>query len=285
MLTKASNLKTSVNPVQLYRAKYLLRKFTVLQVPILSDNYAHVLVDNKARCILAVDPADPVNVLKSVYSKYEKSFAFTSVLLTHKHSDHTAGNKYFYNHFSKLDIIGSKYEICPYATKTVGDGDVLQFGEATLRVLHVPGHTKGHLAFFVTTPSSSNPPILFSGDTLFVGGCGKIFEGTAKDMYYSLKILTNLPPETLVYCGHEYTLSNLRFALTVEPNNEKLKSKLKWTIQQLNNQRSTVPSTIGEELEYNPFLRVEEEEIKVSTGKNSPIEVLGELREMKNNFK
>jgi hydroxyacylglutathione hydrolase len=121
----------------------------------------------------------------------------------------------------------------------------------------------------------------YAGDTLFIGGCGRFFEGTAEQMHNSLNnVLAKLPEDTRVFCGHEYTKSNLKFAASVEPDNEYLQQKIQWT----NENERTVPSTIGDELKFNPFMRVDKESIKKATGKQSPIEVMAALREMKNNF-
>lgn len=154
-----------------------------------------------------------------------------------------------------------------------------------MRCIFTPCHTKGHICYFVTGPSASEPAV-FTGDTLFVGGCGKFFEGTGQDMYTSL--ITNLsvlPPETKVYCGHEYTVSNLNFALSVEPDNLDIHAKMDLSKNQRKKNQPTVPSTIGDEMKFNPFMRVNEPLVQEYVGSTNPVTVMGALRTAKDGFK
>eukprot|EP00918_Siedleckia_nematoides_P047006 GHVU01102993.1.p3 GENE.GHVU01102993.1~~GHVU01102993.1.p3 ORF type:complete len:160 (-),score=33.05 GHVU01102993.1:788-1267(-) len=156
-----------------------------------------------------------------------------------------------------------------------------------LMAIHVPCHTKGHMMYFLHPPSGGNPA-LFTGDTLFVGGCGKFFEGTAHDMCEALlHKVTHYPPQTRIYCGHEYAVTNLEFALTVEPDNEKTQEKLKWAKAQREKNLPTIPSTLEEELTYNPFLRVNERGLRnrLMALEDEEAEVMQILREKKNRFK
>ncbi|NWW46180.1 HAGHL protein, partial [Pedionomus torquatus] len=160
------------------------------------------------------------------------------------------------------------------------------FGAIRVRCLFTPCHTSGHMCYFMWEDGSPDAPALFSGDTLFVGGCGRFFEGTAEQMYTNLtQILGTLPKETKVFCGHECTVRNLKFALKVEPENEIVKKKLAWAKQRDDEDLPTVPSTLQEEFLYNPFLRVTEEPLQKFTGKTDPVEVLRTLRTEKDNFK
>jgi len=164
---------------------------------------------------------------------------------------------------------------------------VIKLGHTTIKCIASPCHTRGHFLFLASNPSSASTH-LFTGDTLFSGGCGRFFEGTASQMRQALyEVIGRLPHETLVWCGHEYTLGNLQFALTVESGNEALKSK--FASVRLKRQRAepTVPSTIGEEFTFNPFMRVENKAIKASVGntEDSDDETMGKLRERKNSFK
>ncbi|OAY66843.1 Hydroxyacylglutathione hydrolase cytoplasmic [Ananas comosus] len=146
-------------------------------------------------------------------------------------------------------------------------------------------HTKGHISYYVTGKAEEDPAV-FTGDTLFIAGCGKFFEGTAEQMYQSLCVtLGSLPKPTRVYCGHEYTEKNLRFALTVEPENEKISQKLSWAQRQRQDGLPTIPSTIGEEFETNPFMRVDLPEIQNKVGCGSPVEALKEIRRLKDNWR
>ncbi|PIC47414.1 hypothetical protein B9Z55_006783 [Caenorhabditis nigoni] len=156
-----------------------------------------------------------------------------------------------------------------------------------IRSFSTPCHTSGHICYFVSDPSNeSEPPVLFTGDTLFIAGCGRFFEGTAPQMDTALnKILKVLPEETLVYPGHEYTVANLKFAAHVEPQNPDVAAKLKWAQEQREKGLFTVPSTIFDEKATNPFMRVvESEEVQKTVETNDPIEGMAKLREMKNNF-
>lgn len=155
-----------------------------------------------------------------------------------------------------------------------------------MRCLFTPCHTKGHMCYFMWEDGSLDAPALFSGDTLFVGGCGQFLEGTAEQMYTNLtQVLGDLPKETKVFCGHECTVRNLKFALKVEPENEAVKKKLAWARQRDDEDLPTVPSTLQEEFLYNPFLRVTEEAVQKFTGRKEPVEVLRALRTEKDNFK
>ncbi|XP_031462801.1 hydroxyacylglutathione hydrolase-like protein isoform X3 [Phasianus colchicus] len=160
------------------------------------------------------------------------------------------------------------------------------FGAIRVRCLFTPCHTSGHMCYFMWEDGSPDAPALFSGDTLFVGGCGRFLEGTAEQMYANFtQVLGNLPKETKVFCGHECTVRNLKFALKVEPENEAVKKKLAWARQRDDEDLPTVPSTLQEEFLYNPFLRVTEEAVQKFTGRKEPVEVLRALRTEKDNFK
>ncbi|OWK50487.1 Hydroxyacylglutathione hydrolase-like protein [Lonchura striata] len=160
------------------------------------------------------------------------------------------------------------------------------FGSIRVRCLFTPCHTSGHMCYFMWEDDSPDAPALFSGDTLFVGGCGQFFEGTAEQMLTNLtQILGALPRDTKVFCGHECTVRNLKFALKVEPENEKVKEKLAWAKQRDDEDLPTVPSTLEEEFLYNPFLRLTEEAVQRFTGRTEPVEVLRALRSQRDNFK
>uniref|UniRef100_A0A8C5RNF4 Hydroxyacylglutathione hydrolase C-terminal domain-containing protein n=1 Tax=Laticauda laticaudata TaxID=8630 RepID=A0A8C5RNF4_LATLA len=161
-----------------------------------------------------------------------------------------------------------------------------QFGSINVRCLLTPGHTAGHVCYFVWENDSLNAPAAFTGDALFVGGCGKLLECTAEQLYKSLmEVLGGLPKETKIFCGHEYTTQNLKFALKVEPENEFVKEKLIWAKLREDEDLPTVPSTLAEEFLYNPFLRILEEPVQKFTGKSAPLEAFAALCKAKEGFR
>lgn len=195
-----------------------------------------------------------------------------------------------------LEVVTTKFEEIPAATVKLGDDDVFTLGSLSVRALYTPCHTRGHVLFLITPQEEeemrTTAPILFSGDTVFVGGCGRFFEGNGAEMVDALMgRVAKLPAETLIYCGHEYTKSNLAFASYVEPENEVLKEKVAWVSKTLAGGGYTVPSTVGSELETNPFMRVNVPEVvkaakeKGGAKAGDPATVMSVLREMKNNFK
>ncbi|XP_013387775.1 hydroxyacylglutathione hydrolase, mitochondrial-like isoform X2 [Lingula anatina] len=254
----------------------------VLLVPALSDNYMYLLVDEVTQECAAVDPVEPKKILEAVNKAGVK---LTSVLTTHHHWDHAGGNEELVKIASgKLTVYGGDSRIGALTNK-VTHGDKFQIGNLNVECLFTPCHTSGHICYFVTGPSGTEPAV-FTGDTLFVAGCGKFFEGTAKEMHHALvETLAKLPHETKVYCGHEYTVSNLKFALHVEPNSEAVNSKMAWAQSQRSKNEPTVPSTIAEELQYNPFMRVTESSVQQHAKKSDSVEVMGFLRREKDNFK
>ena len=153
------------------------------------------------------------------------------------------------------------------------------FGSLWITPLLTPCHTRGSVCYYVEDKENQER-VVFTGDTLFVGGCGRFFEGTGKEMYESLKTLSVLPPDTQVFCGHEYTSSNLKFALHVDPQNEKIKKKLDWSLET----SYTLPSTIQDELETNPFMRVDQPDFQKLFGESDPVKLMTLIREQKNNF-
>mmetsp|Transcript_29119 Transcript_29119/g.36546 ORF Transcript_29119/g.36546 Transcript_29119/m.36546 type:complete len:350 (+) Transcript_29119:59-1108(+) len=256
----------------------------VIPVPILNDNYAYLLVDPTSQKCACVDPAEPEKLLEAAQSRGLK---LDTLLCTHHHWDHAGGNEKMAKMVPGIEVVSSSYESIPEVTTALKDGDEFLFGNLKVKALYTPCHTKGHILFYITPANdqASGDPILFSGDTLFVGGCGRFFEGDASQMTRALmEVAAKLPKETKVFCGHEYTLGNLAFAESVEPNNTELLNKLQWAKSQLEQGKYTIPSTIGEELTYNPFMRVDQPSVKSATGAQDPERVMHLLREMKNNF-
>lgn len=253
----------------------------LIALPALSDNYIWMLHDGHRAWV--VDPGDAAPVLQALNSH---RLALAGILVTHHHVDHVGGLQALLPHLAG-PLVGPARETLPVACQRVGAGDTVDVLGWTFRVLDVPGHTAGHVAY-VAEPDD-DAPLLFCGDTLFSGGCGRLFEGTPAQMHHSLAQLAALPDATRVCCTHEYTLSNLRFAQAVEPDNRSLTQYTVWCEAQRAQQRPTLPSTIGQEKQINPFLRCDAPAVAqaaLAHGAISPdpVAVLAALRQWKNTF-
>lgn len=256
----------------------------VFLVPMFTDNYGHILVDRATKKAALIDPADSDAVIKALRGL---EIVPDMVLITHKHLDHCGGNEGIKRAFPGVRIIGTGYEQIPGATESVREGDTVDFGNLLISVLHTPCHTKGHVCYFVTSTVpddavSGNAPILFPGDTLFVGGCGRFFEGTPAEMLKNMDTFAKLPAETQVFCAHEYTTSNLKFLTSLDP--EGCGTVLAEVLDTRDKGLPTIPSTIGKELEYNLFMKTREPRVQSLVGAGSAVETMGRLREMKNSF-
>ncbi|XP_075797579.1 hydroxyacylglutathione hydrolase-like protein [Microtus pennsylvanicus] len=240
-------------------------------IPVLEDNYMYLIIEEHTREAVAVDVAVPKRLLEIAG---REGVSLTTVLTTHHHWDHTRGNAELVHLQPGLAVMGADERICAL-TRRLAHGEELQFGAIHVRCLLTPGHTSGHMCYFLWEDECLDPPALFSGDALSVAGCGWHLEDTAQQMYQSLtKTLGTLPPQTKVFCGHEHTLSNLEFAQKVEPCNNHVRAKLSWAQKRDDDDIPTVPSTLGEELLYNPFLRVTEDPVREFTGQVAPAQVL-----------
>jgi hydroxyacylglutathione hydrolase len=222
---------------------------TARAVPILSDNYAWLLRDTATGAVAIVDPADPAPIIAAI--EQQAGGRLDLILLTHHHGDHVAGTDAVRARFG-APVVGAAADArrLPRLDRAVQEGDTVALGESSATVIDTPGHTIGHIAFHF--PDGG---VLLCGDTLFSLGCGRLLEGTAADMFASLGKFATLPGDTLVCCGHEYTQSNARFALTVEPANAALKARAAEVDRLRADGRATVPSTIAAELAENPFMR------------------------------
>ena len=253
-------------------------------LPAFADNYIWLL--EHQRQMMAVDPGDAQAVLQ--WLTQQEGLQLTAILVTHHHADHTGGLQALVQ-ATGAQVYGPALEKLPVPHTPVTEGDLIAWGPLQWRVIDVPGHTAGHVAYWAQPDEQA--PLLFCGDTLFSGGCGRVFEGSPAQMLDSLDRLAALPGDTRVCCAHEYTLSNLRFALAVEPNNPRLK-RHQQHCQALRAQNlPTLPSPLAQELEINPFLRSRlpamRHVIASAIGKPtaSDAEAFAQLREWKNQFK
>ncbi|CAO2816078.1 unnamed protein product [Amaranthus hypochondriacus] len=255
----------------------------ILHIPCLEDNYSYLIIDEQTKEAAVVDPVEPEKVLE--VAKLNGADV-KLVLTTHHHWDHAGGNEKIKALVPGIKVFGGSIDNVKGCTDKLDNGDKISLGaETNVLCLHTPCHTKGHISYYVTGKEDESPGV-FTGDTMFIAGCGKFFEGTAEQMYQSLcVILGSLPKPTRVYCGHEYTVKNLQFALTVEPENAKIAEKLLWAQNQRKSGSPTIPSTIAEELETNPFMRVDLPEIQEKVGSNSAVEALREIRKLKDNWR
>ena len=243
------------------------------------DNYIWTLRD--ARHAAVVDPGEARPVLE--YLAREK-LALAAILATHHHADHVGGVAELLER-RKVPVYGPKREPIPTLTRPVGEGDTVEIAElgVSFSVLDIPGHTRAHIAYYGVDS-------LFCGDTLFACGCGKVFEGTPEQMVASLAKLAALPDSTKVYCGHEYTLANIRFARAVEPGNAELAAREARVARLREAGKPSLPSTLGEERRTNPFLRCAEPPVVESADKylggraGDPVRVFAAIREWKNRF-
>ncbi|XP_022986362.1 hydroxyacylglutathione hydrolase cytoplasmic [Cucurbita pepo subsp. pepo] len=252
-------------------------------IPCLEDNYSYLIIDESTKEAAVVDPVEPEKILNVAN---EHGVHLKLVLTTHHHWDHAGGNEKIKQLVPGIKVYGGSIDKVKGCTDAVENGDKITLGaDVVILSLHTPCHTKGHISYYVSSKEGEDPAV-FTGDTLFIAGCGKFFEGTAEQMYQSLCVtLGSLPKQTRVYCGHEYTVKNLLFALTVEPDNEKIKGKLLWAQGQRQAGHATVPSTIEEEMETNPFMRVDLPQLQERVGSHSPVEAIGEIRRLKDIWK
>ena len=234
-------------------------------IPCLEDNYAYLLIDNTNNTACIIDPSEAspiINYLEK--NKIKLSF----ILNTHHHYDHVGGNKKLKEIYGAkvIGYIDDKKKI-PEIDIIVKNNQIWKEKNFEAKIIHIPGHTKGHICFYFF-----NEKKIFSGDTLFSLGCGKIFEGTYTQMFESLNFFKTLPQDTNIYCGHEYTLKNSEFCLKHDPNNLNLKKKIQKIKEKLNKNLPTLPTTIKDEIECNIFLRTEN------------LENFSKLRDLKDNF-
>jgi hydroxyacylglutathione hydrolase len=251
----------------------------IVQIPVLNDNYVYLVRDAASGAVGVVDPA----VAEPVEAELERRrWRLTHVLNTHHHGDHVGGNQRLKARFGAT-IVGPRADRdrIPGIDVEVGEGDSYLFGRAPAQVFDIPGHTRGHIAYWFKDSQA-----LFCGDTIFSLGCGRMFEGTPHQFWSSLSKLRALPDDTRVYCAHEYTESNARFARTVEPGNPDLIRRIDEVTRLRAAGRPTVPSLMGEERRANPFLRADQPSLAAAVGlkASDPVAVFAEVRRRKDVF-
>lgn len=253
----------------------------IVPLPAFKDNYIWAL--RVGRRVVVVDPgeAQPVRDYLS-----DEALTLAAILITHHHGDHVGGLKEL-KKLCPVPVYGPRDEPIEGVTVPLSEGDEVEIPELGLQfeVLDIPGHTRAHIAYY-----SAQGGLLFCGDTLFACGCGRLFEGTAAQMHRSLSKLAALPDETRVFCAHEYTMSNIKFALAVEPNNQALRARAERDSKLREANRPTVPSTIAEEKATNPFIRVDIPAVIEAARRRSgihssdPVDVFAAIRQWKNEF-
>ena len=245
----------------------------------LTDNYSYLIKDNNTDLIGIVDPSDFETVDNQIRTKYKK---LDFILNTHHHQDHIGGNAELKKKYNSK-IVASKIDEdkIPNIDYKVVEGDIFKFGDTKFEILFIPGHTKGHISFY-----SKLEKTVFTGDTLFSLGCGRIFEGTYNQMYNSLNKLKKLPSDTRIFCGHEYTKKNIEFCMKYDFNNKYLVNKLNWINLQLQSKKPTLPTTLAEEIKMNIFLRCNIPSLKkdLKMEKASDEEIFKKLRDLKDQF-
>ncbi len=253
--------------------------FELITIPCLSDNYAFLAHDTDSKKTLLVDVPEAAPIKRALA---ETGWTLSDLLLTHHHADHVQGiEELLHDHPARVIGATSDQHRLPPLDLAVGEGDKIEIGTQKGQVFDVSGHTIGHIAVFF-----QEAKLLFTADSLMALGCGRLFEGSAAQMWDSLSKLTLLDPDCRVCSGHEYTAANARFALTIEPQNPALQNRAKQISDMCSKNQPTVPSTLREELETNPFLRPQSADIRQNLNMNdaSNVQVFAEIRSRKDKF-
>lgn len=255
----------------------------VIRLNALSDNYIFLLHEPRQNIAAVVDPAEAEPVLQQLQ---QLKAELVAIFNTHHHHDHVGGNKQLMQKYPQITVYGGAEDRgrIPGQQVFLQEGDRVTFGDRTSEVFFVPGHTRAHIAYYFPPTSAEEPGELFCGDTLFAGGCGRLFEGTPYQMVDSLSKLRNLPDNTRVWCAHEYTLKNLQFALTVDSSNQELQSRFAQVKTARSRDEATIPSNLGIEKRTNPFLRWNQPVLQSSVKSQDPVQTFARLRGMKDRF-
>jgi hydroxyacylglutathione hydrolase len=252
---------------------------SIIPIPAFTDNYIWAIVDEESRVFDCVDPGEANPVLQFAQTK---QLNLRTILLTHHHYDHIGGVDALVKQMTDCIVYGPDDVRIPYITNKVQEHQTINIGQYSFQIVSNPGHTSSHISYY-----EPNKGWLFCGDTLFSAGCGKVFDGTLNELYHSIQLFKALPPQTKVFCAHEYTKQNLRFAQTVEPNNQFAADYLNKIKQSTS---CTLPSTIEIEQLINPFFRTDQPEVQIYAQKHGAasrdsLEVFRVLREQKNLFR
>lgn len=268
----------------------------VIPIPLLEDNYSYLIYGKNPNQALIVDPSEGKPLVEFLSKLPE--IQVTNILLTHKHHDHTDGVPDLLKYLNEQNKSNDKIEVFAgfeenflAATRNIKEKESFKISEdLKITVFPVPCHTRGHVLYFLEdinnnqdnySQTGSYHKCLFTGDTLFLGGCGKFFEGNAQDMLRNFDLISSLPIDTYIFCGHEYTVSNLEWALGIEWENDAYLKKLEWAREIRKNGKFTVPGKIGEEFETNIFMRCRNEKLMQKLKAKEPVEVMEILRKMK----
>ncbi|MBE9117346.1 hydroxyacylglutathione hydrolase [Lusitaniella coriacea LEGE 07157] len=255
----------------------------ILRIPVLSDNYIFLLHDPVNDVAAVVDPAQAEPVLQQLKVLNAELVA---IFNTHHHLDHVGGNRVLKQHFPQVCVYGGEEDRgrIPGQEVFLRSRDRVEFAERTATVFFVPGHTRAHIAYYFPPIDPQEPGELLCGDTLFAGGCGRLFEGTPAQMVDSLSKIRSLPDNTRVWCAHEYTLNNLRFALSVDGENSALQQRYREVQKLRSRDLATIPSLLGLEKQTNPFLRWDIPTLQEAMGTTDPVRTFGRLRGKKDCF-
>ncbi len=253
----------------------------VITIKAPGDNFIYLHPHGDGRAFV-VDPGDAPAVLHALK---QHGLHLTAVLVTHPHWDHVAGVADLHAE-TRCEVIGTDRTLIPASDRTVADSAVLAFAEVSVHVIATPGHTRLSVCYYVPTRNGERPGVVYTGDTLFVSGCGRLLECGAATMWQSLQRLAALPEETLVYCGHDYTLENCEFAVAIDPDNRRFRDRLAEVQKAVEYGRLTVPSTIAQEKATNVFLQADQSQIQATLEMTGapPEAVFAELRRRKDLF-
>ncbi len=255
----------------------------ILRLPVLADNYIFLLYDAATQTAAVVDPAEPEPVLQQLE---HLGASLTAILNTHHHADHVGGNRRLLQRFPEAIVHGGAEDRgrIPGQQVFLTEGDTVTFAQRHAQVFFVPGHTRAHIAYYFPPTETNGWGELFCGDTLFAGGCGRLFEGTPAQMVDSLSKLRSLPDTTYIWCAHEYTLNNLKFALTVDAENPDLHQRFGEVQTARQQGKATVPSTLEYEKRTNPFLRWDQPALQAAANIADPTRTFARIRGLKDQF-